>query len=380
MNLTAPWVGISFEVRLNPNHHAARPMDPKVGDYVRFKHKRVEITGTVIKRSGTRIRVQPKDGGATLWKELRKLPPLASPVSEALGPVRPIACDDGDDTNLDDIDDIDDAVAVAAQSAQAAEAEAETEAEAAGKRLAGIVRVRGGGCAASKPRAQAEPFNQDLDGPPRSPSLAVEQGAEATPEDTKVVEPVPETTDSAPTEVVEPAAGEATEAETATEVTRAEPPPAEASAETRNPIFEIGSSWIDAIVQAFTPRGTSVPNTAPTSIELAPLWTTEDLKEVSTRLADQLFINTENQVQIEEIFNHLHQTKDGILTKEEFGPRTPREVSLRDGSVSLPFWAPPLAAHHTSPAPRGPVQPPPSSPQLACALPRALPRHLTKPL
>jgi hypothetical protein len=355
-------------------------MDPKVGDYVRFKHKRVEITGTVIKRSGTRIRVQPKDGGATLWKELRKLPPLASPVSEALGPVRPIACDDGDDTNLDDIDDIDDAVAVAAQSAQAAEAEAETEAEAAGKRLAGIVRVRGGGCAASKPRAQAEPFNQDLDGPPRSPSLAVEQGAEATPEDTKVVEPVPETTDSAPTEVVEPAAGEATEAETATEVTRAEPPPAEASAETRNPIFEIGSSWIDAIVQAFTPRGTSVPNTAPTSIELAPLWTTEDLKEVSTRLADQLFINTENQVQIEEIFNHLHQTKDGILTKEEFGPRTPREVSLRDGSVSLPFWAPPLAAHHTSPAPRGPVQPPPSSPQLACALPRALPRHLTKPL
>jgi hypothetical protein len=151
---------------------------------------------------------------------------------------------------------------------------------------------------------------------------------------------------------VEPAAGEATEAETATEVTRAEPPPAEASAETRNPIFEIGSSWIDAIVQAFTPRGTSVPNTAPTSIELAPLWTTEDLKKVSTRLADQLLINTENQVQIEEIFNHLHQTKDGILTKEEFGPRTPREVSLRDGSVSLPFWRrpppttprPPLAA------------------------------------
>ena len=243
-------------------------------------------------------------------------------------------------------------------------------AAASGERLAGMVRVRGGGCAASKPHAQAEPIIQDLDGPPRSPSLAVEQGAEATPEDAKVVEPVPDTTDSAPTEVVEPAAGEATEAETATEVTRAEPPPAEASAETRNPIFEIGSSWIDAIVQAFTPRGTSVPNTAPISIELAPLWTTEDLKEVSTRLADQLLINTENQVQIEEIFNHLHQTKDGILTKEEFGPRTPREVSLRDGSGSLPFWAPPLAAHHTSPAARGPVQPPPSSPQLACALPR----------
>ncbi|KOO30567.1 hypothetical protein Ctob_009043 [Chrysochromulina tobinii] len=44
-------------------------MDPKEGDYVRFKPKR-ESTGTVIKRSGTRIRVQPKDGGATLWKEL----------------------------------------------------------------------------------------------------------------------------------------------------------------------------------------------------------------------------------------------------------------------------------------------------------------------
>jgi hypothetical protein len=235
-------------------------MDPKVGDYVRFKHKRVEITGTVIKRSGTRIRVQPKDGGATLWKELRKLPPLASPVSEALGPVRPIACDDGDDTNLDDIDDIDDAVAVAAQSAQAAEAEAETEAEAAGKRLAGIVRVRGGGCAASKPRAQAEPFIQDLDGPPRSSSLAVEQGPEATPEDAKVAEPAPETTVTAPTEDVEPAAGAATEAVTATE---AETAPAEALAETWNPIFEIGSSIIDAIVQAFTPRGPS--SSAPSS-------------------------------------------------------------------------------------------------------------------
>ena len=151
-----------------PKHQpAARPMDPKEGDYVRFKHKRVETTGTVIKRSGTHVRVQPKDGGATLWKELSELLPLASAVdevSEALGPVRPIACDDGDDTNLDDIDDVDDAVAVAAQSAQAA---VEAEAEAAEERLTGIVRVRGGGCAASKPRAQAEPFIQELDGPPR---------------------------------------------------------------------------------------------------------------------------------------------------------------------------------------------------------------------
>jgi hypothetical protein len=55
-------------------------MDPKEGDYVRFKHMRVETTGTVIKRSGTHIRVQPKDGGATLWSELL---PLASAVNEA---------------------------------------------------------------------------------------------------------------------------------------------------------------------------------------------------------------------------------------------------------------------------------------------------------
>jgi hypothetical protein len=58
-------------------------MDPKEGDYVRLKHMRVETTGTVIKRSGTHIRMQPKDGGATLWKELSELLPLASAVNEA---------------------------------------------------------------------------------------------------------------------------------------------------------------------------------------------------------------------------------------------------------------------------------------------------------
>ena len=242
---------LAFALDSAPSPKGSSPtaMDPKEGDYVRFKHKRVETTGAVIKRSGTRIRVQPKDGGATLWKELSELLPLASAVdeaSEALGPVRPDACDDGDDTNLDDIDDGDAAVEVAAQSAQAADAKA--VAEAAGERLTEMVRVRGGGCAASKPRAQAEPFIQNLDGPPRSPSLTVEQGAEATPEDVKVAEPVPETTDSARTEVVEPAAGTATEAESA---------PAEARAEMWNPIVEIGSSIIDAIVQAFTPRGPS---------------------------------------------------------------------------------------------------------------------------
>jgi hypothetical protein len=234
-----------FSLReLSSHKRTCRPMDPKEGDYVRFKHKRVETTGTVMMRSGMRIRVQPKDGGATLWKELSELLPLASAVdeaSEALGPVRPDACDDGDDTNLDDIDDGDDAVAVAAQSAQAV-------AEAAGERLTEMVRVRGGGCAASKPRVQAEPFIQNLDGPPRSPSRAVEQGPGAAPEDAKVAEPVPEPTDSAPTEVVEPAARTATEAEAA---------PAEATAETWNPIVEIGSSIIDASVQAFTPRGPS---------------------------------------------------------------------------------------------------------------------------
>ena len=172
----------------------------------------------------------------------------------ATATARPNSLDDGDDTNLDDIDDDDDD---AERPTVAQEAEAEAEAKAAGKRLAGIVRVRGGGCAASKPRAQAEPFIrlaqaepfiQDLDGPLSSPSLTVEQGAEAAPEEAKAAEPVLEMTDSGPTEVVEPAAGAATEAGLAAE---------EVSAETRNPIFEIGNIIFDAIVQAFTPRGPS---------------------------------------------------------------------------------------------------------------------------
>eukprot|EP00900_Chrysochromulina_parva_P008028 jgi/Chrpa1/17226/Chrysochromulina_OHIO_Genome00024024-RA len=57
-------------------------MDPNEGDYVRFKHKRVETTGTVLKRSGKHIRVQPKDGGATLWKELSELLPQQNEASE----------------------------------------------------------------------------------------------------------------------------------------------------------------------------------------------------------------------------------------------------------------------------------------------------------
>ena len=147
-------------------------MDPKEGDYVRFKQKRVETTGTVIKRSGAH-----NDGGATLWKELSELLPLAPAVDEAyevaepqrlfssgpssaranalnapgvqeaakqtvserpnkIGMPTPMPSspaqenaylDDGDDTNLDGIDD---AVAVAAKSA--------------GEQLAGMMRVRGG--------------------------------------------------------------------------------------------------------------------------------------------------------------------------------------------------------------------------------------------
>jgi hypothetical protein len=164
-------------------------MDPKEGDYVRFKHKRVETTGTVIKRSGTHIRVQPKDGGATLWKELSELLPLASAVDEAsevaelqrlfssgpsssaranalsargvqaaakqtvserpnkIGMSTPMPSSPAqENANLDGVDA---AVAVAAQAAQAAQvaeavAEAEAEAKSAGEQLAGMMRVRGG--------------------------------------------------------------------------------------------------------------------------------------------------------------------------------------------------------------------------------------------
>ncbi len=99
--------------------------------------------------------------------------------------------------------------------------------------------------------------------PPGSPSLAVEQGHMAAPEDKKVAEPaaVPETTDSAHTEVVEPAAGAATEAESAQAV---------ASTEARNPIFEISDSMVNASVQAFTPRGpsSSGPSRSPDALSV----------------------------------------------------------------------------------------------------------------
>ena len=79
-----------------------------------------------------------------------------------------------------------------------------------------------------------------------------------------------------------------------------------------------------------------------TVIKSSPLWTEKGWIQVSKRLADQLLINTENKLQIKEIFNHLDQTKDGVLTKTDFGPTTSGEVSLRDGSGSLPFCRRPL--------------------------------------
>ncbi|KOO32350.1 hypothetical protein Ctob_012636, partial [Chrysochromulina tobinii] len=82
-------------------------------------------------------------------------------------------------------------------------------------------------------------------------------GPEAVPKDINDPEPGTETIDTMPTEVVEPAAGAAMQAEAA---------PAEAAAETKNPIVEIGNSIIEAIVLAFTPRGlfSSGPSNGPT--------------------------------------------------------------------------------------------------------------------
>ena len=98
-------------------------------------------------------------------------------------------------------------------------------------------------------------------------------------------------------------------------------------------------------------------------IKLDPHWNTEGWKRVSTRLADQLRVNTENLEKIEEIFNHLDQTKDGVLTKNDFRPTTSGEVSLRDDSCSPPFGrrSPPTA-------PRRPC-PGPSVAKFTCALP-----------
>jgi hypothetical protein len=92
----------------------------------------------------------------------------------------------------------------------------------------------------------------------------------------------------------------------------------------------------------------------PTVIKSSDLWTTNGWIQVSKRSADQLLINTENKLQIEEIFNHLDQTKDGVLgvlTRDDFGPRTPGEVSLRESRGPAAFLAagrrPPHPALHS---------------------------------
>ena len=95
-------------------------------------------------------------------------------------------------------------------------------------------------------------------------------------------------------------------------------------------------------------------------IKLDPHWNAEGAKQVST---DQLRVNTENLEKIEEIFNHLDQTKDGVLTKDDFRPTTSGEVSFRDDSCSPPFGrrSPPTA-------PRRP-RPGLSDAKFTCALP-----------
>jgi hypothetical protein len=104
-----------------------------------------------------------------------------------------------------------------------------------------------------------------------------------------------------------------------------------------------------------------------TVIKSNPGWSTEGWIQVSKRSADQLLINAENKLKIEEIFNHLDQTNDGVLgvlTREDFGPRTPGEVSLRESRGPLPFGRrPPHPARRSR---RGP-----SAAQLAPARLRA---------
>ena len=104
-----------------------------------------------------------------------------------------------------------------------------------------------------------------------------------------------------------------------------------------------------------------------TVIKSNPGWSTEGWIQVSKRSADQLLINAENKLKIEGIFNHLDQTNDGVLgvlTREDFGPRTPGEVSLRESRGPLPFGRrPPHPARRSR---RGP-----SAAQLAPARLRA---------
>ena len=207
---------------------------------MRFKHKRVEITGTVIKRSGTHVRVQPKDGGATLWKELSELLPLAPVVDEA-----------------SEVAELQRLFSSGPPSARAHALSAPGVQAAANPTVAGTPNKFG--MPTSKPKVAVGPLRAAPPEIKRELFEAVEQGHKAAPEDAKVAEPVPETTDSAPTENVEPAIGAATEAESAQAV---------ASTETRNPIFKISNSMVNA--SAFTPRGpsSSGPSSSPDALSV----------------------------------------------------------------------------------------------------------------
>jgi hypothetical protein len=96
---------------------------------------------------------------------------------------------------------------------------------------------------------------------------------------------------------------------------------------------------------AFLAQDAAPPGTV---IKLSPLWNEHrSTRKISKDLTEQLLINTENQEKIENIFKHLDETKDGVLTKEDFRSTTEGKVSLRDGSSSLPFGrrSPPAARH-----------------------------------
>jgi Ca2+-binding EF-hand superfamily protein len=96
---------------------------------------------------------------------------------------------------------------------------------------------------------------------------------------------------------------------------------------------------------AFLAQDAAPPGTV---IKLSPLWNEHrSTRKISKDLTEQLLINTENQEKIEKIFKHLDETKDGVLTKEDFRSTTEGKVSLRDGSSSLPFGrrSPPAARH-----------------------------------
>jgi len=76
---------------------------------------------------------------------------------------------------------------------------------------------------------------------------------------------------------------------------------------------------------AFLAQDAAPPGTV---IKLSPLWNEHrSTRKISKDLTEQLLINTENQEKIENIFKHLDETKDGVLTKEDFRSTTEGKVS-----------------------------------------------------